>query len=209
MRKKSNGFTLIELLIAMVVSGLVLLAASQAFKLGLANTQKGADKFEENLREQGIINQVWKQLSSLYPYNLNSKTIFFKGSHEQMMFVSPFSLIDHYRRGFMVVFYTVTPGGQNDLCLTCWENPLRGEEYLEKLWQKEDFCPSKNDTRKIPLFEKCQRASFEYLDAGSAEGEEQNWIKEWKKDHLPRAIRIEIARADDSMVILIPVAATS
>ena len=210
MRRNNCGFTLIELLISLIISGMIVLIAGQALKMNLVNTEKGAEKLEKQLRSQAIKNLIRKQLSSIYPYKINDKeNFFFKGNHHQMMFVSSFSLTDHYRQGHVVVLYRVL--SDNQYRLTCWESPLLHEEQLRKLWQTKDlnFNSFESDKKRILLFQECEAVFVDFLD--EAEGKKTvKWVTEWKENHLPKAIRLNIQKKDcPTMTLLAPIMVTS
>lgn len=205
----NRGFTLLELLISVVISGIIVVMASQALKMGLMNTEKGADKFERNLRNQAIRNLTSRQISTMFAYKIDSQeTLYFIGSRDQMMFVTPFSLTDHYRKGLVLVSYQVQSDDGNQQRLICWEMPLLDEESLRKLRQAEHVSFPESNKQEISLFLHCDVVSFDFLD--KTDGKETlKWVTEWKENYLPRAVRVTIEKKDHTSIILVPITVMS
>ena len=205
----SSGFTLLELLIAMLISALVVAAASQAFRVSLSSTQKGAERFEKNLRNEGIKKLLWKQVTSIYPYKLSNDTFFFKGEEDFMIFVTPFSLTDHYRKGFMIVSYTLSTDEKKEMNLSIRETALIDEKQLLELWKQTDIEIFKQYTGGFHPFQNCKSISFAYLGEESTPERDQVWRKKWEEKHPPKGIKITITRATDTIDLIIPVMAMS
>ncbi len=189
------GFTLIELLIAITLTGVIVLIAAGAMRLGYRSADSGQAKVEALERYRISLGIIESQIQSALLVKQTGTTIDenfsqFKGDKTSLQFRSLYSVWGG-SKGPVFVNYRIAdePGGGKSLFVS--ENPIAISDAV----------------RETKLIENAKDIFLNYYYKGPTD-EKGSWIEEWTdKDTVPQRIRMTIYKDNQVLPLIIPVRA--
>jgi len=181
---KNQAFTLLELLIAASLSSIVMVVLVGGFFMVSKNWQAQDQVLDKAIDNSLIRLEIEKAIMGAFPYTFtyqeksNKKHIYFKGSEQELSFVSTMS--PSYNNQLTIWILKKIPSGGLSIQIS---SALTGNpsEVIGKL-------PISNKPTEVLLDYKI---AFEYLQ--TTEKQENSWVNDWdgeEKKILPRAVRI-------------------
>lgn len=208
MNKSENAFTLLELIIALSIGAALILIVSLSVKMGFSHMERGTSWIDESHREKSAIQFFNQQVSSMVNKVIEDAVVF-QGSPDKLLFVTPISLEKRYGLGLMSVLYYVETG----------------DEGVDLLYKEKRFVPDKNtdkfkdesnlmfdSSESVKIFSGCDEAFFEFLDVQGPEIDfttkeviESEWKEIWKKNNLPKAVKLTVLKNGQTREIVAPI----
>jgi general secretion pathway protein J len=211
--RSQRGTTLIELLIAVTLVSLLSLGIVTAMRVGLNAMTKANDKLIANRRIASVERILRAEVEGLMPLKTNCRSTpeaqgpefqFFEGGHDEMRFVSSYSLQEASRGYPRVLEYRVIPGERGEgVRLIVNELFYTGPASLGLLCSKVEADPQTGEAVPQMRPVEASPASFVLADRLAycriwyretlPPPELEQWTPEWRRSNWPSAIRIEMA----------------
>jgi prepilin-type N-terminal cleavage/methylation domain-containing protein len=211
--RPQRGTTLIELLIAVTLVSLLALGIVTAMRVGLNAMTKANDKLIANRRIASVERILQAEVEGMMPLRTTCRPTpqaqgpefeFFEGRHDEMRFVSSYSLQESGRGYPRVLEYRVIPGERGEgVRLIVNELFYTGPASLGQLCST--FAPDPQTGEAVPQMRPVEAspASFVLADRLAycriwyhetlPPPELERWTPEWGRGKWPSAIRIEMA----------------
>jgi prepilin-type N-terminal cleavage/methylation domain-containing protein len=229
---KTRGFTLIEVLISVTLVSLLSLGLMMAMNVGLSAMHKSGDRLMSNRRVMSTQQILEQQIAGLMPVPAECRHLgdappariaFFEGQPGSMRFVSSYSLHEASRGPAKILEFQVIPGENGAgvrLVINEWlyTGPLGAGQFCTGVardpltnLQVGQFLPIQVGPSSFVLADKLAYCRFTFRNPPpqGAPPTETKWIASWTYiDHLPDAIRIEMAPLNPDSGRLQPVTLT-
>lgn len=212
-RRQQHGTTLLELLIAVTLVSLLSLGIVTAMHVGLNAMTKSNDKLIGNRKIGSVERILQAEVEGLMPLSSNCRPsletpgaefAFFEGRHDEMRFVSSYSLQEAARGYPRVLEYRVIPGERGEgVRLIVNELFYTGPASLGLLCEGMVADPQTGDPVALMRPVEPSPASFVLADRlaycriwyheSMPPPVPERWMPEWKRSRWPSAIRIEMA----------------
>jgi prepilin-type N-terminal cleavage/methylation domain-containing protein len=211
--RSQRGTTLIELLIAVTLVSLLSVGIVTAMRVGLNAMTKANDKLIANRRIASVERIVQAEVEGLMPLRTYCRATpeaqgpeieFFEGRHDEMRFVSSYSLQESGRGYPRVLEYRVIPGERGEgvrlivnelfytgpaslglLCSGVEADPQTGEPVPQ-------MRPAEASPASFVLADRLGYCRIWYRETVPPP-ELERWTPEWRRGRWPSAIRIEMA----------------
>ncbi len=211
--RSDRGTTLLELLIAVTLVSLISLGIVTSMRVGLNAMNKANDKLIGNRRIASVERIIQAEVEGLMPLTTNCRATpdatgpefeFFEGAHDELRFVSSYSLQEAGRGYPRVLEYRVIPGEHGEgVRLIVNELFYNGPVSLGLLCTGMEPDPQTGDAVPHMRPVEASPASFVLADRLAycriwyretlPPPELERWTPEWRRAKWPSAIRIEMA----------------
>ncbi len=213
-----RGFTFLELVIAFTILGLMSGIIFSSFRLAMNSYVKSQTLLDEKAQERVLVDQIKRQIGSLYPArptSLLSQTRTFEpqrrkprsavaaselplfyGVSDSVTFITVAPLMFQENPGLTVVRYGWSEDERGNLYLGAMESPFTGFDSFSQMVEIPDGKP-------LPLIKDVLELQFEYYGY-DPQLQEYQWYDFWSGEEMrsvPSAIRIRY----DSQYLLVPV----
>ncbi len=213
MTRSQRGTTLLELLIAVTLVSLLSVGMVTAMRVGLNAMDKSTDKLVGNRRIASVERIIQAQVEGLIPLATNCRPTpeaagpefqFFEGGHDEMRFVSSYSLQESTRGYPRILEYRVIPGERGEgvrlivnelfytgsaslglFCTAVEADPQTGEAVPH-------MRPVEPNPGSFVLADRLAYCRIWYREE-LPPPEFERWTPDWRRTKWPTAIRIEMA----------------
>jgi prepilin-type N-terminal cleavage/methylation domain-containing protein len=232
MNRRRSGFTLIEVLISVTLLSMISAGLMMALRVGLSAMHKSDDRLMSNRRVMSTQKILEQFIAGLMPVPADcvktgdappSRIAFFEGKPLSMRFVSSYSLREASRGAAKLLEFQVIPGENGAgvrLVLNEWlyTGPIGAGQFCvgvitdpETKALSAQFLPIQIGANSFVLADKLAYCRFSFRNTAPLGGPpEPQWFASWGYvEHLPDAIRIDMAPLNPDSGRLQPVTLTS
>lgn len=183
-------------LVAAIITGLLM-----AMRTGLTAYEKVNRRLEDNRRTMGLDQALHLQFGGMMPVSGECgpgglKVSAFNGDAASVRFVSSFSLAEGARGYPRVVEYVAAPDPNGGLRLMMNERIYSGPASVAPQCVNGIFPPVQVTPQSVQMAGHLAYCRFGYRMPVPDSPRGAEWIPEWRRPDLPRAVRVEMMALD-------------
>ncbi len=183
-------------LVAAIITGLLM-----AMRTGLTAYEKVNRRLEDNRRTMGLDQALHLQFGGMMPVSGECgvggpKVPAFNGDAASVRFVSSFSLAEGARGYPRVVEYLAAPDPNGGLRLMMNERIYSGPASVAPLCVNGIFPPVQLSPQSVQMAGQLAYCRFGYRMPVPDSPRGAEWVPEWQRPDLPRAVRMEMMALD-------------
>ena len=183
-------------LVAAIITGLLM-----AMRTGLTAYEKVNRRLEDNRRTMGLDQALHLQFGGMMPVSGEcgvggAKVPAFNGDAASVRFVSSFSLAEGARGYPRVVEYLAAPDPNGGFRLMMNERIYSGPASVAPLCVNGIFPPVQLTPQSVQMAGNLAYCRFGYRMPVPDSPLGAEWVREWQRPDLPRAVRVEMMALD-------------